>query len=171
MKRARFWLRFGVAAAFQACFLLGVLYYGDPRWVWLLMVLLGVQGWLTERRLWLVTLVTVAPVPVASWLVSVLDIPWSLSPDAFLRGFGVFYYYGALVVAMAAWSFVGACSIPCYLGWFLRHRRFPAFDAPELISILEPAPVARRTPARSVRLNFRVFDRCALRLALVRARD
>lgn len=171
MKRARFWLRFGVAAAFQACFLLGVLYYGDPRWVWLLMVLLGAQGWLTERHLWLVTLVTVAPVPAASLLAGAIDAFRSISPEWFLREFGVFYYFNALVMALAAWSYVGACSIPCYLGWFLRHRRFPAFDAPELISILQPGPVARRTPVRSVRLNFRVFDRYALRLALVRARD
>ena len=171
MKRMRFWLRFGVAAAFQACLLFGVLFYDDPRWVWLLMVLLGVQGWLTERHLWLATLATVAPVPCAACLVSVFDSQGSLAPEAFLRGFGILYYYLALVMALSAWSYVGACSIPCYLGWFLRHRRFPAFDAPELISILQPGPVARRTPVRSVRLNFRVFDRYALRLALVRARD
>ena len=171
MKRPRFWLWFGVAAAFQACLLIGVSYWNDARWVWALIVLLGAQGWLTERHLWLVTLVTVAPVPAASWLVSALESPWSPAPEAFLQGFGIFYYYGAVMMALSAWSSVAACSLPCYLGWFLRHRRFPAFDAPELISILEPAPVAQPAPVRSVRINFRVFDRYALRLALVRARD
>lgn len=109
--------------------------------------------------------------PAASLLAGAIDASWSISPEWFLREFGVFCYCKALWMVLAAWSYVAACSVPCYLGWSLRHRRFPSFDAPELISILEPGPVAKPTPVRSLRLNFRVFDRYALRLALVRARD
>ena len=171
MTRRRRPIQLGIVLAFQAVFAVGVVFYDDARWVWVLLALLALQGWFTERHLWFATLGTIAPFPCTMALLNLVEHPWTLPPEMFLRGFGIFYYYAGMMLALSTWSYVAVCAIPCYLGWFLRHRRFPAFDAPELISILEPGPRALQPSARVLRLHCRPFDRYVLSVAMVRVRS